>query len=383
MKRFLCFLLAAAMLLSLTACKKEETGFYQSPEDITAYSIFTMTSPNTMVSREGAVKVSLESDAGNTSTLLFQYDGEYYHANQISTYASGDTALMYFNSIPEDAYFYAKENGKVAVQVMTDGSKEGILYKSVLNIANYNCEIGEVTQEDGKYVATMGVLDDELLVQVIKLWMEPEYGYVEKAERTYYEGETVTANETITFEYLKEVEIDTSPKDDATEEDLPENWYLAASEATVETDVEDYILNRTGDFTFATTELDGDNINFNSLGESQIYLIYFFDPTVEDCAQQMGLLQDLYTSYGKENINIVAVMCPEGDKEAAEKAVYLAGATYPVVNYTSWLAVYAPREYPGAIVVNKNADLVTEEPYIGSYTYNEWETFAQSYLNAD
>ena len=383
MKRILCTLCAAALLLSLCACGKKIDYYYPTPEDVTMESLKERTVPQTMLGIDGGFQVDWrnedESYAGahaSTTSMRYRYDGEKVLINQVVDYDNGEYTHLYFTSdLTDPVMFVDDDRSGVSVTDLTDRDMQNSLTQSLFGLEYYNCEITERSKEtDGSYRITYDARDASIenqVVQHVVMTVEPIRGVVTGAEIYFYDYGVDAGLSTVNIIYSRNVRIDDSPRTKAIEQGVYD-----PDQVNNQTETE----SRTGSFNFACTDLDGTLHSISDYTGSDYIIVGYWEPESPDCVDELAELQDLYTDFG-DTLTVLGVFSSE-DEDAVRAAVKEAGATFPILKCDTRLALYRGETLPCAIVVDNQGELLTDEPYFGVLTYSDWTAILSSLQSA-
>ena len=301
MKRILCTLCTAALLLSLCACGKKIDYYYPTPEDVTMESLEERTIPQNMLSIDGGFQIDWrnedESYAGahaSTTSMRYRYDGEKVLINQVVDYDNGEYTHLYFTSdLTDPVMFVDDDRSGVSVTDLTDRDMQNSLTQSLFGLEYYNCEITERSKEaDGSYRITYDARDASLenqVVQHVVMTVEPIRGVVTGAEIYFYDYGVEAGLSTVNIIYSRNVRIDDSPRTKAIEQGVYD-----PDQVNNQTETE----SRTGSFNFACTDLDGTLHSISDYTGSDYIIVGYWEPESPDCVDELAELQDLYTDFG-------------------------------------------------------------------------------------
>lgn len=376
MKKIICLLLAAAMLLSLCACKKKEElsyDVYSAPEDITLESIINLTSPTAMMMREGGVQIDIRNDdpfnaGADAYTISLRYLFDENMNTEVCRLIDYDGGLFmhyYFTTSDADPYMYYMDDSGAQRFNMTVEELEEATGGSAFGLEYYAPEITEFGKDsNGEYIATVDCYtndEDHLLECTITMYMDPVTGFVSHADTLYYnaEGENVSATVT-TVKYSKDIQIDRTPKEQAP---------VQEEETTVEP-----LPVKSGDFTFATHDLDGNFITYQDYADARLLMLCYWDPRSEECLGQMPDLKVLYDDYKDQGLVIIGVLLDEDEAviEEAKAAIKEYALGFPTVQPDMHLSNYVATTLPTTYFVDADGNIDSENPYVGEQTYEEW-----------
>ena len=386
MKRLFCLLLALAMLLSLAACAKEieapRQNFFESPEEITVDALLERTGTQTMLDYMGGFRADYRDDDAiydgefaNTISMRFVYDGTNINANQLMDYDSGTYQHMFFTTDPTDPTLYIDSDMGVQSVEMDDSQLQSIMDRSLFGIQNYDCTIDECTDSGDSFALTLNCSLSGELSQKVEMNVDAKSGMVTDAVIYHYTDGTQTGLSRLTVTYDKNVEIDFSPRDKV------KNQTDTAQETPVEDTQEESSADDTADpLTFDTTDLNGDPVSYSDFADAKLIMVNYWEPWCAPCVSEMPDLQKLYETYKDQGFVILGVFATEGGDEDAKAIVEDTGVTYPILHMDSNLSAYQTEYVPTTIFVGENGKVVSDEPYIGAHSYEDWETILKTYL---
>ena len=379
MKRILCTLCAAALLLSLCACGKKIDYFYPTPEDVTMESIKERTVPQTMLGVDAGFQVDWrnedESYAGahaSTTSMRYRYDGEKVLINQVVDYDNGEYTHLYFTSDLKEPYMFIDDDRTgVSVSDLTDRDTQNSLAQSMFGLEYYDCEITErYKNDDGSYRIVYEAKDstiEDQVVQRVEMNIDPVRGAVTAATIYFYDYGVDAGMSSVDIIYSRNVRIDDSPRTKAIEQGLYD-----PEKVNTQTQTE----SRTGNFNFACTDLDGTLHSISDYTATEYIVISFWAPESLDCVDELAELQKFYSDY-KDTVTVIGAYTSD-DEDAVRKAVQDAGAAFPILRCDNHLSLYRHEPLPSTIMVSGLGELLSEEPFFGVIGYNEWETAVSS-----
>lgn len=388
MKKTFALLLAVIILLSLCACrKKQELNYdvYATPKDITVDSILNMTNPQMMINYKGGFRMDIRNDDlinggqdANTWSLRYKYDDDYnVDFNQLIDYDNnGAFTHVYFTSSPNDPYmYYLNEEGAQALD-MTDYELNQTMTVSMFGLEYYSCEITETgTDASGDYTATVECYtndEDHSHVSTITMLMDPASGYVNSADVINYIGDEVIGSSSITITYASDIEIDKEPKELAPEREIPEN-----------SDTDSSSSSKTGSFTFAAHDLDGNFVTYNDFTDAKLIMVNYWEPWCDSCLDELPDLKVLYEDYKDQGFVILGVTCDTSALEDTKSVVKEYALGYPILQADSRLNDLATDYVPTTYFFDGNGNCLVSEPYIGSKTYEDWSKIVADLLFND
>ena len=137
---------------------------------------------------------------------------------------------------------------------------------------------------------------------------------------------------------------------------------------------------RTGSFNFACTDLDGTLRTMRDYADSALVLICFWEPENTDSVDELAELQKFYSDY-KDSVTVIGAYT-SADEDAVRKAVQDAGAAFPILRCDNHLSLYRHEPLPSTIMVSGLGELLTDEPFFGVISCNDWESAISSIQEA-
>ena len=382
MKKIICIICAFVLLLSLGACSKKAAGVFPSPEDVTIDALKDQTTPMGMLAHAGGFEIQWrDDDAANngayasTTVMRYRYDGELVQINQIADYDDGDHTLLYFTSDLKDPTLFVENGEGYSVKVLSDREVQDSLDQSLFGLDSYDCEITSAKKTANGYQIEYDAAMNDTTAQHVTMDVDPESGAVEGAVISFYQNGEPAGESKVTITYSNDIEIDTTPREKAIEQGLydPEQAKAKAEAA---------MNGSASQFSFAAYDLDGNLVSFNDLAGAKLIMINFWEPWCQPCVEEMPDLELLYEDYRDAGLMILGVFSTEGMDDDVRAVLKEAGTTYPIVRCDSHLALYQTDSVPTTIMVDGQGNVLTDEPYIGSRSYEDWLTIISEQMQA-
>ena len=382
MKKVICILCALALLLSLGACAKKSAGVFPKPEDVTIEALKDQTSPMGMLAHAGGFEIQWrDDDAANagayasTTIMRYRYDGELIQINQIADYDDGDHTLLYFTSDLKDPTLFVENAEGYSVSTLSDREIQNSLDQSLFGLDSLDCEITSAKKTADGYQIEYDAGLNGAKTQHVTMDVDPESGAVKGAFISFYQDGAAAGESKVTISYSNDVQIDTTPRDKAIEQGLydPEQAKAKAESAT---------SGAASKFSFAAYDLDGNLVSFNDLAGAKLIMINFWEPWCQPCVEEMPDLELLYEDYKDAGLMILGVFSTEGEDENVRAVLKEAGTTYPIVRCDNHLALYQTDSVPTTILVDGQGNVLTDEPFIGSRSYEDWLAIVSEYMQA-
>lgn len=385
MKRFFCLFLALLMLLSCAACGKggkHNGDFFTSPEDITQDALLERTRTQTMLSYLGSFRADYrDDDAINgglnpvTTSMRFAYDGNHILANNMSDYDDGTYRHLFFSTAQNDGKLYIDSSDGTQIGEMTDRELQNILDQSLFSLEMYESTLEECKQNGDNFNIRFTCSLSGQLIQKVSANIDPKSGMVQDAVIERYTGDVLTGRVNLTVTY-GDAAIDRSPMEKALANAQPEGE--KDSEAAPGNAAQ-----KTGSFTFATTDVEGNSVTYSDFADAKQIMVHYWEPTDEACVSKLPDLQKLYDAHRFEGFVILGVFSAEGMDEEVKAIMEEAGITFPMLHMDTRLRTWQTDRIPTTIFVNENAEVITDEPFFGALSYEDWETVLAEKLTAE
>lgn len=226
MKTKSAFLLSAVMLFAFTGCgTPAQKPFYSSVSEVTIDSIIERTKPVNMVEYKGGFKQTLKySGFGDDNLddsniyLCYKKTDDIIEVNQVAEYPDDYFTRVYMSNDRNDPYAYTQSSMNAIKEDLSEESLSKLVNETVLGYQNFQAELGEVKEEDDKYVATVSICIDGENVGTDTITIDPATGLVinvVSADSTTGKDLSILSE----FTYSSDIEIDTTPKTKALEQE--------------------------------------------------------------------------------------------------------------------------------------------------------------------
>lgn len=381
MKKMICALCAIFLLLSLSACRKKPELFYPTPEDVTVESLKASTSPLSMLSHAGAFQIDFRNDdapnAGayaSTVTMRYRSDVSRVLINQSADYDAGDHTLLFYTSDQADMNLFRLDNGVVDVLTLSEREIQNELEQSLFGFDFYDCEITSSQKNGETYTVDYDVKSDDRVIQHVTMDVDPVNGAVNSAVFAYYDNDVLAGETKVTVTYDKDIQIDQSPRDMAIEQGLYDPDQAKTPPAST---------SENGGFTFAAKDLDGNLMTHNDFADASLIMVNFWEPWCPPCLDEMPDLELLYEDYRDTGLVILGVYSTPDSDDDVRDAISKTGVTYPIVQCDSRLALYQTDSVPTTIFVDGNGNVLSDEPFVGSRSYEDWLTIIGTYMELE
>ena len=128
------------------------------------------------------------------------------------------------------------------------------------------------------------------------------------------------------------------------------------------------------DFSFSTTDRGGKVFDETIFASQKLTMINFWEPWCPPCIGEMPDLEKLYEAYADEGFLILGVYATEGMEADVDSVLEKAGTQYPILHYTAAFDRFETGYVPTTVFVDGGGHIVSAEPYVGSNSYEGWES---------
>lgn len=133
-------------------------------------------------------------------------------------------------------------------------------------------------------------------------------------------------------------------------------------------------------FSFATTDLAGNEVSSESLSDKKLIMLNFFESWCGPCVREMPELEKLYQDYEDEGFIIIGAYSIYSDPGEIKAVVKKTGVTYPIIEATDEMYDLMTEYVPTTVFLDGKGRILTDEPYVGSNDYSGWENVIKFYL---
>lgn len=134
-------------------------------------------------------------------------------------------------------------------------------------------------------------------------------------------------------------------------------------------------------FYFETEDIDGKSVSFSDYTNgNKLIMINMWEPWCGPCIGEMPDLEKLYQNYKSEGFLIIGVYTTPNDDKSVTEGIESTGITYPCILASENLYNYMTGYVPTTFFVDGNGNILSNEPIVGSKTYEDWENTIKEYL---
>ena len=135
----------------------------------------------------------------------------------------------------------------------------------------------------------------------------------------------------------------------------------------------------TDTFTFRSTDMDGNAVSFEDYSTAKVIMFNMWEPWCGPCRSELPDLQKLYDKYKAEGLMIVGVY---SDTDGLDDIIKEDKISYPMIQSCAAFDSFQTGYVPTTFFVDGSGTVLSDEPYIGSKSYKEWESVILSYLKS-
>ena len=127
------------------------------------------------------------------------------------------------------------------------------------------------------------------------------------------------------------------------------------------------------DFTFSTTDREGNAYDETVFAGYKLIMINFWEPWCPPCVGEMPDLEKLYEAYKDEGFLILGVYSTEGMETDVDSVLENADTHYPILHYVDEFNRFQTGYVPTTVFIDGGGHVLTE-PAAGSNSYEGWES---------
>ncbi len=130
---------------------------------------------------------------------------------------------------------------------------------------------------------------------------------------------------------------------------------------------------------FTSEDMEGNTVSFSDFSDGKVIMLNFFEAWCGPCVNEMPDLEALYEKYKDEGLVIIGAF-GSSEYDEIETLIGSIGVTYPIVPVTESMRSFATQYVPTTVFFDAEGTLLTDEPYVGSQSYEGWESIIVSLL---
>ena len=134
-------------------------------------------------------------------------------------------------------------------------------------------------------------------------------------------------------------------------------------------------------FTFSTKDMDGNAFTSDDVKDAKLVMINLWEPWCGPCVEELPYLAKVYEENKDRGFVILGVFSETTMDEEAKSTLSKAGVTYPVLRANGEFSGFETGYVPTTVFLTGEGKLISEEPLIGSRSYEDWTIIVQSLLD--
>lgn len=134
-------------------------------------------------------------------------------------------------------------------------------------------------------------------------------------------------------------------------------------------------------FVLDTTDIDGNAVSINDFSDAKLIMVNFWEPWCGPCVREMPDLEKIYEEYQSEGLVILGVFSSTDMDEEAREVMKSCGTTYPILLYKDEMEPFITEYVPTTVLMDRNGIVLTDEPIVGSDSYDGWKKVIEEYIN--
>lgn len=174
-------------------------------------------------------------------------------------------------------------------------------------------------------------------------------------------------------------------KADSTTTDMPDTTIKTTDEAVDETadtlGKEDTSSDKMSQLDFSATDINGESVDTDSLKDSKLIMVNFWEPWCGPCVKEMPDLEKLYQNYKDQGFVILGVFYSLDSLDDAKAVVGDINITYPILIGNEDFFLFMTEYVPTTVLFDSEGNLLSREALIGARSYDDWEQEILKYLN--
>ena len=128
---------------------------------------------------------------------------------------------------------------------------------------------------------------------------------------------------------------------------------------------------------FTTADMNGKTVSFEDYSSAKVIMFNMWEPWCGPCRGELPDLQKLYQKYKSEGLLIVGVY---SDSDGLKDIVKENKIRYPMIKSCPEFDRFQTGYVPTTVFTDGEGNVLSDEPYVGSKSYDDWEQIILSYL---
>ena len=133
-----------------------------------------------------------------------------------------------------------------------------------------------------------------------------------------------------------------------------------------------------GSVDFTAKDINGNTVSLSDYSGAKLIMVNMWEPWCGPCVREMPDLEKLYKNYKDKGLVIIGAF--NDDESSAHDIVAQNGITYPVIIKPAEFSQFETQYVPTTFFIDGSGNVLSEESFIGSRSYGEWEQVVLSYM---
>lgn len=122
---------------------------------------------------------------------------------------------------------------------------------------------------------------------------------------------------------------------------------------------------------FTTTDMSGNEVSFDNYKGSTLIMVNMWEPWCGPCVGEMPDIEKLYQTFKGMGFVVLGVTSETNDSDI-NSVISSTGVTYPILRDAKGFESFRTDYVPTTVFFDGHGHLLTEEPYVGSMSYEDW-----------
>ncbi len=133
-------------------------------------------------------------------------------------------------------------------------------------------------------------------------------------------------------------------------------------------------------FAFETTDINGNAVTLADYADAKVIMVNMWEPWCGPCVNEMPDLEKLYQKYKDQGLLILGVFATVDGDEDARFIIRSTGVSYPILHASEEFVVFNTGYVPTTVFMNSEGWGLSENAYVGSKSYDDWEAIIKDLL---
>lgn len=143
---------------------------------------------------------------------------------------------------------------------------------------------------------------------------------------------------------------------------------------------DDYPVGEGKNISFETNDINGATFSTEMISDAKLVMLNLWEPWCGPCVREMPDLNQLYEDYKDKGLLIVGSYSTFEMDSDAKEIIDRLGISYPIIKCNQSINSIAQDYVPATYLLDRNGNLITEEPFVGSDSYSGWESVILEYI---